>query len=704
MDNKTRGDIYEIYINSYINSLNTTKISYLWKDIPDVVLYKANLITCYNEHRLKRKSDKINPLQDVGIDIITVNNDETIIFVQCKNYKEMVDVTCLAGFFMIMTKHVDKIGYVYYSNKITKKVIENIPDRIILKHKPLTLPQSLTVNKNRDICNESSVDLCHNKNIILSDDQKKIIDIYNKYYEENNRAILSVSSDNEKILLSYFISKIFNFVIFISPLKQHVKYNIDEYMKYNSERQIMLINDNKIVDIDDIIYFINNNKNKILLGASYISSDIIYEIVKRYDNIFIIVDGFHNMSYNNIYDNEDPLNKIMNKEGRNRLLFLSATPLLEDMMLASYPPTRLVGICGGSEQTLHRDPQPKIDELEKNHDSDMDKILGKIIYKMDFKCAIKKGYLSNYNIYLPILEDESLNELNKILENFEYNIMNKKCCYLFECIKNFGTLKCIIYFRSHDEINNFIICFNKMNELYYFYDYDIDFITDDDNKKSIYYKLEKFKNNECISLLCTIGGEHYTSTSLSPRACGVLSENFVSGFARNKHYDIPENTLAGRFPQALKESVVGQMVKPLLHHHPRHSLSRVQKTTAFGKNDNNIICSNKDSQTINILDECIDVYGCNSIYMTYNSKSKVKNIHRMLRSMKIDKENPKKIAKIILWCDKIYEISTYINSMKEIDNDYMSKIKYLGFSRNFYEIKNEEIVRSFVSIIQNQRF
>ena len=84
-----RGDIYEIYINTYINTLKSTKISYLWKDVPEVVLYKANLITCYNEHRLKRKSDKINPLQDIGIDILTVNNDETIIFVQCKNYKEL---------------------------------------------------------------------------------------------------------------------------------------------------------------------------------------------------------------------------------------------------------------------------------------------------------------------------------------------------------------------------------------------------------------------------------------------------------------------------------------------------------------------------------------------------------------------------------------------------------------------------------------
>ena len=59
--------------------------------------------------------------------------------------------------------------------------------------------------------------------------------------------------------------------------------------------------------------------------------------------------------------NDDSLNKIINIMKKHHLLFISATP--------------------------------KIDELENNHDYDVNKILGKIIYKMDFKCAIEKKYL-----------------------------------------------------------------------------------------------------------------------------------------------------------------------------------------------------------------------------------------------------------------------------------------------------------------------
>ena len=560
MDNKIKGDLYEIFINSYLNTLDSTKNSYLWKDIPEYILYQANLITCYNEHRLKRKSDKINPLQDIGLDIITVNNDDDIIFVQCKNYTGMVNVACLSGFFMMMANHIDKMGYVYYSNKITKKVKENVPDRIILEHRPLVLPQIVNSNDG----------------IKLYDYQKNIVDIYNKYYETNNRAIMSSPCGTGKTLMSCFISREYLLVVFISPLKQFAEQNMYRYKQYDPDREILLVDSDGTRNDNDIFEFIKNNiQKKILLSATYKSADVICKILKKYI-AFIIIDEFHNLSYNNIYDENDSINKIINikDEDESKILFMSATP--------------------------------RIYELEDNDDCDVNEILGKIVYKMDFKHAIENKYICDYNIYLPILEDDSLNELNEILENFDENEINKKCCYLFECIKKFGTLKCIIYFRSRKEIDKFIECFSSLNEKYYFYDYNIDMITYNDDRKTRNDKLDKFKNDQCISFLCAV----------------------------------------------------------------------------------------------NILDECIDIPECNSIYMTYNSKSKVKNIQRMSRSMRIDKNNPKKIAKIILWCDEISETLTYMSSIKEIDIDFNTKIKCLGFSRNFYEIKNEKIYENkYVKLI-----
>lgn len=366
--------------------------------------------------------------------------------------------------------------------------------------------------------------------------------------------------------MSCFISKEYLLVVFISPLKQFAEQNMQRYKQYDPDREMLLIDGDGTRNINEIIEFIKNNiQKKILLSATYKSADVICKILEEYI-AFIIIDEFHNLSYNNIYDENDSINKIINikDEDESKILFMSATP--------------------------------RIYELEDNDDCDVNDILGKIVYKMDFKHAIENKYICDYNIYLPILEDDSLEELNEILENFDENEMNKKCCYLFECIKKFGTLKCIIYFKLQNEIDEFIKCFNSLNEIYYFYDYNIDSITCTDNRKNRNDKLEKFKNDECISFLCAVY----------------------------------------------------------------------------------------------ILDECIDIPECNSIYMTYNSKSKVKNIQRMSRSMRIDKNNPKKIAKIILWCDEISETLTYMSSIKEIDIDFNTKIKCLGFSRNFYEIKNEK--------------
>ena len=73
-----------MYVNAWLNTLPDTKISYLWKNVPEQLLFELGFITNYNEHRLQRKKAKynknhniddeepVNPLQDIGIDIIRI--------------------------------------------------------------------------------------------------------------------------------------------------------------------------------------------------------------------------------------------------------------------------------------------------------------------------------------------------------------------------------------------------------------------------------------------------------------------------------------------------------------------------------------------------------------------------------------------------------------------------------------------------------
>ena len=95
-------------------------MAYLWTDTPETILINAGIIGSHNFNRIIRKENKKNPLQDTGIDIIQVNDDETISLIQCKNgYKNGLIMNDLNGFGCWMSV-LDKLnGYVYYTDKLS---------------------------------------------------------------------------------------------------------------------------------------------------------------------------------------------------------------------------------------------------------------------------------------------------------------------------------------------------------------------------------------------------------------------------------------------------------------------------------------------------------------------------------------------------------------------------------------------------------
>ena len=78
---------------------------------------------------------------------------------------------------------------------------------------------------------------------------------------------------------------------------------------------------------------------------------------------------------------------------------------------------------------------------------------------------------------------------------------------------------------------------------------------------------------------------------------------------------------------------------------------------------------------IRILNECIDIPSCDSIYISYSTHNKITTIQRINRSTRIDKNNPYKIANIYLWCDEYNEIFDILSSIKEYDDLFKDKIK-----------------------------
>ena len=447
-----KGYEYEIFVkNHIINNLN--KVAYLWKEIPEKILIDAKLIHSHNENRLKRKEklNNNNPLIDVGVDILQIDdNDYTL--VQCKNgYDKGLRIEDLAGFYMMMINHNHMNGHVYYTSKLSIHIKENaINNKIqyikLLMNEPETKEETKTEIefKPYDYQIEAS-------NKIIS------------YLEENNSSILSLPCGTGKSFTSYIIAEQYNKVIMISPLKQFAKQNMDRYVQYGREN-VLLLDSDGTRDLDQVKDFINKN-NKFLISATYKSVDILQQL--NLTNCLIIIDEFHNLSKNNVCNEEDDFYKLLNSN--NKFLFMSATPRIYEM------------------------------EDEDNEVVD----LGEIVYNMTFTEAIEKKYICDYRIWLPSVHEDNSDLINEIGIDDIDEELKAKCMFLFKCLLNNGSKKCILYCQDTNNLNDIKDCITKLNE-FYAIDLNIQEITSDTSYKNRQKILNDFESSNKIELLLSI--------------------------------------------------------------------------------------------------------------------------------------------------------------------------------------------------------
>jgi hypothetical protein len=106
--------------------------------------------------------------------------------------------------------------------------------------------------------------------------------------------------------------------------------------------------------------------------------------------------------------------------------------------------------------------------------------------------------------------------------------------------------------------------------------------------------------------------------------------------------------------------------------------------------------------SVQILDECIDIQNCDSIYITYPSNSKIRNIQRLCRTNRLDHENRDKKAKIFLWAEENNDIVEILQHLKEYDETFTIKKINLLNKRGEINKNNKEfkIVKDFVESVK----
>ena len=105
-----------------------------------------------------------------------------------------------------------------------------------------------------------------------------------------------------------------------------------------------------------------------------------------------------------------------------------------------------------------------------------------------------------------------------------------------------------------------------------------------------------------------------------------------------------------------------------------------------------ILCS------VYILDECIDIPACDSIFITSCGNNKVRTVQRLSRCLR--KYGNKKYGHCFLWCDEYSELTDTLSAIKECALEFDTKVRVVD--GDIYEEKNEEnnekIKKDLVSI------
>ena len=454
-----KGILYEIQIYKYLIDNYKNYNSYLWKDVPFQYIFKCGLnnLISFIDDELIKKNDNINNAIDIGCDILMVNkdNEDDIILVQCKNYLDKnVCIKDIAGFsFLMAFSHIPIRGLLISNSDCSNRIkykFELCSQYINDKIKFIQVPYIDTINE--------ILQLSPSK-FIPYEYQLDALAIIAK--PENQKCIMQMPCGMGKTFIAIMLSKLFDNIIVLTPLRAYAQQLINNFKFHLADLDYNIV----LVSMDgyrDSEFLLNNICSKNIFIATYNSVDIINTLLDKLNNSLLIVDEFHNLSYNNITNTEDQIYKLITTRKINKKLFISATPKIYEI----------------------------IDENNVNEHSvnNYENIFGKIVYSYDLNMAIQNNYINNYQIIIPNNETEN-DQIEFIYSNMLY-YGYKKCLIYCKCVE-----ECEITKTKLEEINKTKYNFNLFNEI-------ITYKTSGRKRLNI---LEKFKkNNNKLSFIISI--------------------------------------------------------------------------------------------------------------------------------------------------------------------------------------------------------
>jgi len=650
-NSKEKGDLYEKYIYYYLLETNKYKNVWLWKNVPEYELLKSGIMDNWNKARLIRKKEmgenkenNENRLPDFATDLFSVETDETntninkYSIIQCKNYDDSRKLRPehLGTFYFMMYRYSKFVnGLVFHTNELCENLINHTNTNDNIKYTKVNIDntkielynlhkENENVNDNND--NDNNSDKINNKKLKPF---KYQIDAY-EALKGKNRTVLQMACGTGKTLVSILLSKDYKQNIIISPLKSYCEQNMERFQSQMPKSYAMLIidSDNDGRNIDNITEFIKN-KPKICIFVTYKSIDIINTLLnnKLFNDYFIIIDEFHNISYQDLEnperkvdeedfedndskddDSEDDDSEVDDSEVDDSEEIVSDIREVDEIQPTET--SQMYKLLHSDSKIMFMSATPRLFgndlDLEDNSDINIEidnDIFGNIDYTFSMSDAIEQNRICDYKIFVPTLYIAKETDIELIYNEANLKDYDKeliiKARYVIKGMMEMGGRKCIIYLQNQNECREMTKIINEQCKNYFAITHSCNYIISGDLKEERKLKLKQFTDFDGYSFMCSV----------------------------------------------------------------------------------------------DILNECIDIPKCDSIFIAYPSKSKIRNIQRLCRANRKDKENPNKIANIFLWCDEYKDdLVDFITHIKEYDCKFtFDKIKRLNVTNQGKTLMMPEI-------------
>jgi superfamily II DNA or RNA helicase/phage anti-repressor protein len=431
---------FEYYcINKHLNDFH--HITYHWSIIPDIVLIESGYFKSENELRLKRKKNN-QILKEYGLDGISIEfKDYEKIYhgLQMKLWKNTICANDLGTFISVIFNRFgnNSKGYLYHTSKLEKTLKNDV----------------INGNKIIDIkINNLFMNNLNNISLIkLRPYQIEAIKKLNEKWSNIKLLYLPCGTGKTLIFCEYLKENNFKNIIIFSPLTMLTEQNLDNIKNYLPSYNHILVDVNGTRDFN----VIKENLNKYTVFSSTFKSaeGVISKIFNPEEgcvlseDTILIVDEAHNLL------NLDSLVNLVQKF--NKVLLVTATP-----------PTQM-------------------DEIIPNN----------IIYKYSFSDAIKDGYICDYIIYLPFIENNKviIEQPEELLELDED--ICKKCLFLINGLLRTGCRRTIVYLKCKNECELYQYVLNYIMNNYHYYEINIKKIINETNKKDRIDTLSWFEEN-----------------------------------------------------------------------------------------------------------------------------------------------------------------------------------------------------------------